>query len=48
MRALFVAVALALSTTNALAVMKCESDSRGNMCCWDTVRDGPFKPIGCY
>lgn len=32
----------------ALAAVKCERDNRGNMCCWDTVRDGPFKPISCY
>lgn len=32
---------------NAQAYMKCESDGRGGMCCWDTKKDGPFKPLGC-
>ena len=35
-------------TGPAMAVTKCERDSRGNLCCWDTDRDGPFKPISCY
>lgn len=32
---------------NASAAIKCEPDRRGGMCCWDTVRDGPFRPLGC-
>jgi hypothetical protein len=29
------------------AQVKCESDGRGGMCCWDTRVSGPFRPIGC-
>jgi hypothetical protein len=43
-----VALALvALLSTSAFAVIKCESDRRGGMCCWDTDKDGPWKPISC-
>ena len=31
---------------NATAAIKCVP-SGGGTCCWDTVRDGPFKPLGC-
>ena len=31
----------------AYAQVKCESDSRGNMCCWDVKQYGPFKPFTC-
>ena len=34
-------------TGPAMAVTKCENTPKG-MCCWDTDRDGPFKPISCY
>lgn len=47
MKTLFVAVAIALAASNAVAAIKCENTPKG-MCCWDTVRDGPFKPISCY
>ena len=47
MRVLLIAVAIALSTSNAAAAVKCAPDGRGGMCCWDTVRDGPFRPLGC-
>ena len=39
---------VAMLSTSAMAVTKCESDGRGGMCCWDTNKDGPFKPIKCY
>ena len=42
------AVLTMLAVTPVYAVMKCESDGRGGMCCWDTDKDGPFKPIKCY
>lgn len=47
MKTLFVAVAIALASSNAIAVTKCVPDGRGGMCCWDTTRDGPFRPLGC-
>ena len=31
---------------NAYSAIKCVP-SGGGTCCWDTDRDGPFKPIGC-
>jgi hypothetical protein len=34
-------------SSNAVAAIKCENTPKG-MCCWDTVKDGPFKPISCY
>jgi hypothetical protein len=43
-----VAVAfIALMSTGVMAQVKCESDGRGGMCCWDTKVNGPWKPIGC-
>jgi hypothetical protein len=29
------------------AATRCERDSSGGICCWDTNEDGPFKPISC-
>ena len=46
MKAIVLAVALIMST-QTFAAIKCEPDRRGGMCCWDTVRDGPFRPLGC-
>lgn len=40
------AVLLGLSF-NAAAATKCVPDGRGGMCCWDTDRHGPFRPLGC-
>lgn len=31
----------------SFAYIKCERTYDGGTCCWDTVRDGPFKPLGC-
>ena len=46
MKAIVLAIALIIST-QTFAAIKCERDSRGGMCCWDTDKEGPFKPIGC-
>jgi hypothetical protein len=32
---------------SAHAVIKCEPDGRGGLCCWDTKTDGVFRPISC-
>lgn len=32
---------------SAFAALKCVPDGRGGMCCWDTDRQGPFRPLGC-
>ncbi len=34
-------------SSSVFAATKCVPDGRGGMCCWDTVRDGPFRPLGC-
>lgn len=47
---IFIAIAIALTYLAACevyAAVKCVPDGRGGMCCWDTERDGPWKPIGC-
>lgn len=36
-----------LLSTNAIGAVKCAPDGRGGMCCWDTEKDGPWKPISC-
>ena len=36
-----------LLATNVIAAVKCVPDGRGGVCCWDTDRDGPWKPIDC-
>ncbi len=43
-----ICIALLLIVGNAIAATKCENDGRGNVCCWDTNKDGPFKPISCW
>jgi hypothetical protein len=50
MKKTLIAIAAALVfvvSVEAYAAVKCVPDGRGGMCCWDTNRDGPFKPIGC-
>ncbi len=37
----------ALIATSAMAAIKCVPDGRGGMCCWDTDRHGPWKPLNC-
>lgn len=40
-------VLICLYVTHSYGATKCQPDGRGGMCCWDTDRDGIFKPIGC-
>jgi hypothetical protein len=47
MKKLIAMLFIALISTGVMAQVKCESDGRGGMCCWDTRVNGPFKPIGC-
>jgi hypothetical protein len=42
-----IAIALVALSFNAFSAIKCQPDGRGGMCCWDTDRQGPFKPINC-
>lgn len=47
---LWISVVIALTfvvAVEAYAAVKCVPDGRGGMCCWDTEKDGIFKPIGC-
>lgn len=47
---IWIVIAIALTFVIAVevyAATKCVPDGRGGMCCWDTDRYGPFKPIGC-
>lgn len=37
----------AVVSTPTLAATKCVPTTGGGMCCWDTDRDGPFKPLNC-
>lgn len=46
MKIIVLAIALIISS-HASAAIKCERDGRGNMCCWDTDKDGPFRPLVC-
>jgi len=46
MKAIIAAV-LVMVSFNAVSAIKCAPDGRGGMCCWDTDRQGPFKPISC-
>jgi hypothetical protein len=47
MKKLVAVALLAMLSFSVSAQVKCESDGRGGMCCWDTRTQGPFKPFGC-
>jgi hypothetical protein len=47
MKKLIALAIVAMLSTSGYAAVKCQPDGRGGMCCWDTDRDGPWKPIGC-
>lgn len=47
MKKLLLALSLVVFSTTTFAATKCERNVDGSVCCWDTVRDGPFKPLGC-
>ena len=47
MKKVAIVLIVGLMSVNSFAAMKCAPDGRGGMCCWDTVRDGPFRPLGC-
>jgi hypothetical protein len=46
MKKVLALIAITLLSTSSFAAIKCVPSGNGT-CCWDTVRDGPFKPIGC-
>jgi hypothetical protein len=41
-------ITLVLLLSTSYAATRCEKDSSGGICCWDTETEGPFKPISCY
>jgi hypothetical protein len=45
MKTIIFALLIAVSTPT-LAAIKCVNTPKGT-CCWDTEKDGPFKPVGC-
>jgi hypothetical protein len=47
MKKLIAIAFIALLSTSVYSATKCVPDGRGGMCCWDTDKDGPWKPIGC-
>ena len=47
MKKLIIAFGLAAVCLNVYSAVVCESDSKGRMCCWDTEKDGSFKPTSC-
>lgn len=47
MKSLIAIAITVLTISSAHAYIKCAPSPMGGSCCWDTDRDGPFKPIGC-
>lgn len=47
MKKMILAVAVVVMSFSANAYIKCAPSPMGGSCCWDTDRDGPFKPVGC-
>jgi hypothetical protein len=47
MKSMIAVVFAVMMTSNAVAAIKCVPDGRGGMCCWDTSKQGPFKPLSC-
>jgi hypothetical protein len=39
--------ATAVMSTPSFAATKCVPTTGGGMCCWDTEKEGPFKPLNC-
>ena len=46
MKKLVIVAVIALLSTTAYSAVRCVP-SGGGTCCWDTDKDGPWKPIGC-
>ena len=47
MKKLLTFAIIAMLSTSSIAAIKCVPDGRGGTCCWDTDREGPWKPLGC-
>lgn len=48
MKKLVMVIFVALLSTSSFAATKCVPDGKGGQCCWDTDKEGPFKPISCW
>ena len=46
MKKIIVIAIVVFLSTSAYSAVRCVP-SGGGTCCWDTDRDGPFKPIAC-
>ena len=46
MKTILFVLAMMISVSSYGAT-KCEPDGKGGVCCWDTEKDGPFKPFSC-
>ena len=46
MKKVLIALTVLMISTSSFAAIRCVPSGNGT-CCWDTVRDGPFKPLGC-
>jgi hypothetical protein len=48
MKKVIVAIMLVGLSVSAYSAVRCAPSTMGQgTCCWDTVRDGIFQPIGC-
>ena len=47
MKKVLAILCVAMMSSSAFAAIKCVPDGRGGLCCWDTVKDGPFRPLSC-
>jgi len=48
MKKLIAALLLSTFAIATHAATKCERMPSGSLCCWDTVAEGPFRPLSCW
>lgn len=46
MKTIIFALIMAFSSVT-FAATKCERMPDGSACCWDTQKEGPFRPLSC-
>ena len=47
MKKMLVVLTAAMLSLNAFGAIRCAPSPMGGTCCWDTDREGIFRPIGC-
>ena len=47
MKKAIVVLFVAMLSTSSFAAIKCVPTPGGGSCCWDTDKQGPWKPLGC-